>query len=90
MIHNLLIHNVLKGCIIGFSTAMPIGSIGVLCIRRTLTGGFLCGAISGLGSATVDAVLVSQYFFLLSSRVCRGNRVEAEPNRRFGMETESI
>jgi threonine/homoserine/homoserine lactone efflux protein len=51
-----MIHDVLKGCIIGFSTAMPIGSIGVLCIRRTLAGGFLCGVISGSGSATVDAL----------------------------------
>lgn len=51
-----MVHDVVRECIIGFSTAMPIGSIGVLCIRGTLAGGFLCGVISGLGSATVDAV----------------------------------
>jgi threonine/homoserine/homoserine lactone efflux protein len=51
-----MIHDVLKGCIIGFPTAMPIGSIGVLCIRRTLASGFLCGVISGLGNATIDAL----------------------------------
>jgi threonine/homoserine/homoserine lactone efflux protein len=50
-----MIHDVLTGCIIGFTTAAPLGSIGVLCIQRTLTGGILCGIFSGLGSATTDA-----------------------------------
>lgn len=46
----------LKGLVIGFSIAAPVGPIGVLCIRRTLAGGFLPGLASGLGAATADAV----------------------------------
>jgi len=45
----------LKGLIIGFSIAAPIGPIGVLCIRRTLAEGRISGIASGLGAATADA-----------------------------------
>lgn len=45
----------IKGIIIGFSIAAPVGPIGVLCIRRTLTEGRLSGFISGIGAATADA-----------------------------------
>jgi threonine/homoserine/homoserine lactone efflux protein len=44
----------LKGLIIGFSIAAPVGPIGVLCIRRTLAGGRMHGLASGLGAATAD------------------------------------
>lgn len=46
----------LKGLIIGFSIAAPVGPIGVLCIRRTLAHGRAFGLISGLGAATADAI----------------------------------
>jgi threonine/homoserine/homoserine lactone efflux protein len=42
--------------IIGFSIAAPVGPIGVLCIRRSLSEGRSAGFISGLGAATADAV----------------------------------
>ena len=45
----------LKGVIIGFSIAAPVGPIGVLCIRRTLAEGRLAGLVAGLGAATADA-----------------------------------
>ena len=45
-----------KGLIIGFSIAAPVGPIGLLCIQRTLTEGRISGFISGLGAATADAV----------------------------------
>ena len=45
----------IKGVIIGFSIAAPVGPIGVLCIRRTLAEGRLSGFLSGLGAATADA-----------------------------------
>ena len=45
----------LKGLILGFSIAAPVGPIGVLCIRRTLAFGQLNGLLSGLGAATADA-----------------------------------
>jgi len=46
----------LRGLIIGFSIAAPVGPIGILCIRRTLAEGRLAGFVSGLGAATADAV----------------------------------
>jgi len=46
----------LRGLIIGFSIAAPVGPIGVLCIRRTLARGRAYGVASGLGAATADAV----------------------------------
>ncbi len=49
------IHHLLKGLIIGLSIAVPVGPIGILCIRRTLTQGRLVGFLSGLGAATADA-----------------------------------
>jgi threonine/homoserine/homoserine lactone efflux protein len=45
-----------QGVLLGFSIAAPVGPIGVLCIRRTLSNGGLSGFISGLGAATADAI----------------------------------
>lgn len=45
-----------KGLALGFSIAAPIGPIGILCIRRTLTEGRAHGLVSGLGAATADAL----------------------------------
>ena len=44
----------LKGILIGFAMAVPIGPIGIMCIRKTLTEGRLPGLIIGLGAATAD------------------------------------
>lgn len=46
----------LRGILIGFSIAAPVGPIGVLCIRRTLADGRTSGLASGLGAATADAI----------------------------------
>ncbi len=46
----------LKGIILGFSIAAPVGPIGVLCIRRTLQYGRFSGLFSGLGAALADAI----------------------------------
>src|ERR1035437_1030306 len=43
-----------KGIFIGFAMAIPIGPIGIMCIRKTLTEGRLRGLIIGLGAATAD------------------------------------
>lgn len=45
----------LKGMLLGFSIAAPVGPIGLLCIQRTLANGWLYGFLSGLGTATADA-----------------------------------
>ncbi len=46
----------LKGIFIGFAMAVPIGPVGIMCIRRTLTQGRLRGLIIGLGAATADFI----------------------------------
>jgi len=47
---------ILRGIVIGFSIAAPVGPIGVLCIRRTLAEGRVVGLATGLGAATADAL----------------------------------
>ena len=44
----------LKGLLIGFSIAAPVGPIGLLCIQRTIAYGRRSGLVSGLGAATAD------------------------------------
>ena len=56
----------LKGLILGFSIAAPVGPIGLLCIRRTLSGGISSGFASGLGAATADAIYGAIAAFSLS------------------------
>ena len=43
-----------KGIIIGFAIAAPVGPIGILCIRRTLSGRYALGFLTGLGAAFAD------------------------------------
>ena len=58
---------VLRGLVIGFSIAAPVGPIGLLCIRRTLTDGRLAGFCCGLGAASADAAYGSVAAFGLTS-----------------------
>ena len=51
----MLVHLV-RGLVLGFSIAAPVGPIGVLCIRRTLHEGRSAGLVTGLGAATADAL----------------------------------
>ncbi len=48
-------HFFVKGAVLGFLIAAPVGPIGVLCIVRTLRSGWVTGFASGLGAATADA-----------------------------------
>jgi threonine/homoserine/homoserine lactone efflux protein len=57
----------LKGFLIGFSIAAPVGPIGVLCIRRTLASGRTTGLLSGMGAATADALYGSLAAFGLTA-----------------------
>ncbi len=41
----------LKGLLIGFAIAAPIGPNGILCIQRSLHSGFKMGLMTGLGVA---------------------------------------
>ena len=57
----------LKGALIGFSIAAPVGPIGLLCIRRSLAGGRTTGLATGLGAATADAIYGAIAAFGLTS-----------------------
>ena len=46
----------LQGWVVGFIIASPLGPVGVLCIRRTLTESRLIGILTVLGAATADAI----------------------------------
>jgi threonine/homoserine/homoserine lactone efflux protein len=46
----------IKGIVLGFSIAAPVGPIGILCIRKTLQFGRLSGFFSGLGAALADMI----------------------------------
>src|SRR5215204_6295967 len=46
----------LRGLVVGFAIAAPVGPIGLLCIQRTLAYGRLIGVVTGLGAATADAI----------------------------------
>lgn len=45
----------LKGLVLGFAIAAPVGPIGLLCIRKTLNEGPAAGIACGAGAATADA-----------------------------------
>lgn len=47
--------SLIKGWVVGFLIAAPVGPIGILCITRALRGGWLAGFVTGLGAATADA-----------------------------------
>lgn len=47
---------IIRGLIIGFAIAAPVGPIGVLCIRRSLVDGWKIGVATGFGAATADAI----------------------------------
>jgi threonine/homoserine/homoserine lactone efflux protein len=55
-----------NGVAIGFAIAAPVGPIGLLCIRRTLTDGTLAGLVCGLGAASADALYAAFAVFALA------------------------
>lgn len=56
----------IKGMIIGFAMAVPIGPVGILCIRKTLAEGHARGMIIGLGAASADSIFSSMAAFGLT------------------------
>lgn len=48
---------IVTGIGIGLLLAAPVGPIGILCMRRTLTQGLAAGLTAGLGAATGHALL---------------------------------
>jgi threonine/homoserine/homoserine lactone efflux protein len=45
----------LKGIVVGAVIAVPVGPVGILCLRKAIFEGRLAGIVSGLGAATADA-----------------------------------
>jgi threonine/homoserine/homoserine lactone efflux protein len=52
----MLLVALLKGIAVGIVIALPVGPVGVLCVRRTLFEGPSYGFVSGLGAATADTI----------------------------------
>ena len=46
----------LRGMVIGFALAAPVGPVGVLCIKRALVDGRLAAFCAGLGAALADTI----------------------------------
>jgi threonine/homoserine/homoserine lactone efflux protein len=51
-----LLIDLLKGVAVGIVIALPVGPVGLLCVRRTLFEGPIFGFVSGLGAAAADTV----------------------------------
>ena len=45
-----------EGAVIGFSLAVPIGPVGILCVRQTLEDGARYGLVIGVSAASCDMV----------------------------------
>ncbi|HEX3862961.1 MAG TPA: LysE family transporter [Stellaceae bacterium] len=52
----MLLWYLVKGALVGIIIAVPVGPVGVLCVRRTIMHGRTAGFLSGLGAASADAV----------------------------------
>jgi threonine/homoserine/homoserine lactone efflux protein len=52
----MLISFLLKGMLVGIVIAVPVGPVGILCIRRTILDGRMAGLLSGIGAASADAL----------------------------------
>ena len=46
----------IKGIVVGLAMCVPVGPIGLLCIRRALINGRLAGLVSLLGASTADGL----------------------------------
>lgn len=68
---------IIKGIMIGFAMAVPLGPIGIICIRKTLTEGRLRGLIIGLGAATADLLYgaIAAFGLTVISDTLNNNRI---------------
>ncbi|MBP2032746.1 threonine/homoserine/homoserine lactone efflux protein [Clostridium algifaecis] len=51
-----MLKNLFRGILIGLITGMPLGPIGAICLKNTISFGRKYGLISGLGSAITDSI----------------------------------
>lgn len=52
----MLLITLVKGIAVGIVIALPVGPVGVLCVRRSLFEGAAYGLVSGFGAAVADAI----------------------------------
>ena len=52
----ILVIDLVKGIAVGIVIALPVGPVGLLCVRRTLFEGPIFGLVSGLGAAAADTI----------------------------------
>jgi threonine/homoserine/homoserine lactone efflux protein len=57
----------IKGVLIGFAIAAPVGPIGIMCIRRSLAGYYGISLVIGLGAGLADTVYGAIAGFSLAS-----------------------
>jgi threonine/homoserine/homoserine lactone efflux protein len=50
-------HLILRGIVMGFALAIPVGPICLLCIHRALANGWLTAFLSTLGAVVADCIL---------------------------------
>ncbi len=65
-----MIHHIIAfmwGVVVGFSTSVPIGPVGFICIQRTISKRILAGLITGLGAVVGDAFMASVGIFGIKS-----------------------
>ena len=55
-IHINIVDLVFKGMLIGMIASAPMGTVGVLCVQRTLNKGRLFGLATGVGTAVSDII----------------------------------
>lgn len=53
--------------VIGIAVAAPVGAMGVLCIQRTLSGGWRRGMLTGFGIASADGIYAGVAAFGVSA-----------------------
>lgn len=79
------IEYLIKGMLIGFSVAAPVGPIGVLTINRTLTQGRIQGFATGMGATLADTVygVIAGFGLTIVSSFFNGAGVFIEINWRI-------
>lgn len=62
----MFLYFLIKGFVIGFAMSAVVGPIGILCIRRSISEGFLAGISTGLGASIADVIYASVTAFGLT------------------------
>lgn len=58
--------DVLKGLLVGFCAAVPLGPIAILVVQKTLNKGRVAGFITGMGGCVVDTIYALVAIFALA------------------------